>query len=244
LRYKKRLADHEVADENHTLDTVVVDDAVAAVDELLGVDEVDEDAVFVAGHSQGGMAAPRIAERHGSLTGIVNLDGAATTTPDPEDADIIRYEFEVDGDLDEEQEAQLEADRETARRVAEGDFEDDETLWGRPGTWHRSMKEYDPRQTASGLDVPLFVASTYRADSEVQPEFAAFLRKRYETWQAVDLADGSRVTRYDGLDHYFQEGFAPTTPVSLYFGGNVDESVVSDLSEWIHDVASARTGPT
>ncbi|SEO68860.1 hypothetical protein SAMN04487948_104187 [Halogranum amylolyticum] len=242
LRYEKRLAAHDVDDGDHTLDTVVVDDAVAALDTLAAVDEVDGDAVFVAGHSQGGMAAPRIADRHGGVAGVVNLDGSATTGLDPEDADIIRYEFDRDGDLDDEQEAQLEADRETLRRIAAGEFEDDETLVGRPGVWHRTLNEYDPEATASGLDVPVFVATTYRVDEEARPEVAAFLRGRFEAWETADLPDGSQVALYEGLDHFLQEGYVPTTPLSLSFGGNVARDVVSDLVVWIDDVAPESVG--
>ena len=237
LRYEKRLAEREVDDEGRTLDTVVTADAVAAVDELAAADEVAEGSVFVAGHSQGGMCAPRIAARHGGVAGIVNLDGPADSTLAPDDLEFMRYEFELDGDLSEEQEAQLDADRETARRIREGDFEDDETLWGRPGTWHRSVADYDPAGTASSLDCPAFVLKTCRADEETQPELVAWLRSEFEKWRAASLPGGSRVEFYEGLDHYLQEGFAPTTPLSLYFGGNVAPFVVADLSEWIRGVA-------
>lgn len=43
---------------------------------------------------------------------------------------------------------------------------------------------------------------------------------------------------YEGVDHFFQEGFSPTTPLGLYFGGNVAEYVVGDVAEWVHDVAA------
>lgn len=238
LRYEKRLADHDVPDEEFTLDRVVVDDAVAALDALdaLGAsDDVDDGALFVAGHSQGGMAAPRIAERHGGVAGVVSLDGPPTSTLDPEDADVIRYELDMHGELDEEQAAQLEADRETARRINAGEFDDDETVWGRPGVWHRSLNEYDPTATASALDVPVLVAATFRVDEEVQPEMAAFLRRRFEAWRDAALPDGSRVTMYEGLDHYFQPGFAPTNPLSVDFGGTVAEHVVDELADWVHE---------
>lgn len=237
LRYESRLGVHEVADERYTLDRVVVDDAVAAVDALAAADGVDGDGVFVAGHSQGGMAAPRIADRHGGVAGVVSLDGSADTNLAPEDADIIRYEFEIDGDLDEEKEAQVETDRETLRRIAAGEFDDEETLMGMPGVWHRSLNEYDPEATAADLDGPVFVANTYRVDEETQPEVATFLRRRFEAWQAADLPEGSRVTLYEGVDHFFQEGYAPTTPLSLYFGGTVAKHVVVDVAEWLHGVA-------
>ncbi|WP_435333273.1 dienelactone hydrolase family protein [Haloarchaeobius sp. TZWWS8] len=237
LRYESRLAAHEVDDENHTLDTVVVDDAVASVETLAATERVDEDAVFVAGHSQGGMAAPRIADRHGGVAGVVSLDGSPESTLAPEHADIIRYEFERDGDLDEEQEAQLEEDRETLRRIRAGEFDDDETIMGRPGTWHRSLNEYDPKATASGLHVPLYVANTFLADEEAQPEVASFLRDRVEAWKTAGLPGGSSVKLYEGVDHFFQEGHAPKTPLSLYFGGTVTEDLVTDSAAWIHDVA-------
>ncbi|USZ73163.1 alpha/beta hydrolase [Natronosalvus halobius] len=172
LRYEKRLAEHDVEDEHYTLDTVVVDDAIAAIDELAATDEVAEDAVFVAGHSQGGMCAPRIAARHGGVAGVVALDARADSTLDPDDLAILRYEFEPDGDLSEGQEAELERERETVRRLAERDYDDDETVWGRPGTWHRSVGAYDPAGTASSLEVPCFVLKAGRADEEVQPELA------------------------------------------------------------------------
>lgn len=237
LRYEKRLAEHEVADEDFTLDTVVVDDAIAALNTLSDVDEVAGDSVFVAGHSQGGLAAPRIAERHGALAGVVVLDGRADTVLDPDNVDFIRYEYEVDGELDHEQERELEAARETIRRIADGDFEDDETLGGKPGVWHRSRLDYDPSGTASDLDVPSFVLKGGRADEDVQPELVAWLRDEYETWRAVDLPAGSRVEFYDDLDHYLQEGYAPAHPSSIELGGNVSPAVVTDLTEWIHDVA-------
>lgn len=236
LRYENRLGEHEVDDENYTLDTVVTDDAVAAVDELAATDEVSKDAVFVAGHSLGGMCAPRIGGRHVGVAGVVNLDGPANPTLNPDDLGFMRFEFEPDGDLNEDQEAELERERETVRRLAEGDYDDDETIWGRPGTWHRSVGTYDPVGTARGLDIPVFVLKTGRADVEIQTELVAWLHDEYEKWRAVDLADGSRVEFYEHGDHYFQEGFAPANPLSLYFGGNVADGVVAHLVEWIQDV--------
>ncbi len=238
LRYEKRLREHEVADEDFTLDAVVTDDAVAAVDELAAADEVAEDAVFVAGHSQGGMCAPRIADRHDGVAGVVVLDGPADPIIDSDDLAFLRYSIEPDGDLSEEQEAQLDAQREEIRRIADGDFDDDETIMGRPGTWHRSAKNCDPVGTASDLELPVFVLKTGRADEETQPELVEFLRDAFKEWRAADLLDGSRVEFYEGGCHYFQAGPTPITMDRLYFGGNVAGHVVADLAEWIHDAAS------
>lgn len=239
LRYAKRLRDHEVPDEAFTLDRVVTDDAMAAVDELAAVDVVDAERVFVVGHSQGGMAAPRIADRHGGVGGVVCLDAPADPTVDPDDLAFMRYSLDPDGDLSEEQEEQLDARRETFQRLTAGDYEDDETILGKPGVWHRSMATCDPAGTAAGLDVPVFVAKAGRADEERQPELAAFVREGVEAWRNADLPEGSRVEWYQSVDHYFQAGPTPTTMDGLYFGGNVEPSVVADIAAWIRDPVQA-----
>lgn len=236
LRYEKRLLDHEVPDEEYTLDTVVVDDAVAAVEELAAADAVDEDGVFVAGHSQGGTCAPRIGDRHGGVAGVVNLDGTADTVVDPEDLTWLRYSMEPDGDLAEDQAAELEARRETFRRIADGGFDDDETLEGYPGTWHRSHLEYDPVGTARELAAPVFVASTARVDEATQADLYEWRREQTAAWEDADLPAGSRTEFYEDVGHYFQEGPAPRRPIGLYFGGNVAGYVVSDVAEWIYGV--------
>jgi hypothetical protein len=237
LRYAKRLRDHDVADEAFTFDRVVTDDAVAAVDELAAVDAVDAASVFVVGHSQGGMAAPRIADHHGGVAGVVVLDAPADPTVDPDDLAFMRYGMDPDGDLTDDQEAELETQRATFRRIAAGEYDDDETLMGKPGVWHRTATACDPAGTAAELEVPTFVAKAGRADAERQPELLAFLHEGVEAWRDADLPDGSRVEWYQHVDHYFQAGPTPTTMDGLYFGGNVDPDVIADLATWIRDTA-------
>jgi hypothetical protein len=238
LRYENRLAAHDVAEDALTLDGVVTDDAVAAVDRLAESDDVRADSLFVVGHSLGGTCAPRVADRHGGLAGVVNLDGSPDQILPPDHADVIRYEYAIDGDLDEEQSARLADDRDTLRRIAAGEFDDDETLMGRPGRWHRSLLDYDPVSTACDLDVPTFVLTAFGADEETQPELAAFVRSAHETWLDADLPAGSRVERYTNVDHYLQSITPPASPPVLYFGGTVAEKCVDDVSEWLRDVGT------
>jgi hypothetical protein len=236
LRYAKRLQDHEVPDAERTLDRVVTDDAVAAVSTLADTAEVDADRVFVVGHSQGGLCAPRIAQRHGGVAGVVALDPPADPVPDPDDMVHTRFMLSLDGDLDEEQQAVLESRRAEFRRIADGDIDPEETVAGVPGAWHLSHHEYDPLGTACALDVPSFVLKSGRADRERQADLFEALRDDYETWRDADLPPGSRVAFYDDACHYFQTGPTPVTPMRLYVGGHVAPHVLDDVAEWIHDV--------
>jgi len=236
LRYEKRLRDHEVAPEAYTLDNVVVDDALDALGVLADADDVDSDALVVAGHSQGGMAAPRIADRHGSVAGVVSLDGPYDVEPDPEDLRHMRYFLEPDGDLDEDQEAMLAQQRETLERLLEGGYDSDETIRGKPGTWWDSLDGYDPGAVAEAVEAPVFALKTGRADPDVQPEMVEMHREMLAAWRDLDLGEGSRVSFYDGLGHYFQAGHEPSTMSRLQFADNVAEHAVLDVADWVRDV--------
>lgn len=233
LRYENRLHNHDLDPEAFTLDTVFVDDAVAALDELAAADEVDADALFVAGHSMGGWVAPRIADYHGYITGVVCLDTPPDVQVDPDDLQHLRYAMEPDGNLDEEQEAQLEAIRDEQKRISAGDYEPDEQLRGRPGRWHDSMKDCDPAGRAPAIDAPVFVVKIGRADPDVQPEMVEMHQQMLDGWRSVDLSEGSRIKFYDDLDHFFQTGYEPSRTTKLAFANNVAEHAIADLAEWI-----------
>jgi pimeloyl-ACP methyl ester carboxylesterase len=238
LRYENRLLDHDVPDENYTLDRIVVDDAVAAVDELAAAAKVADDSVFVAGHSQGGMCVPRIVVRYEEAAGIVVLDSLPDYSVDPDgEVEFMRYNMDPHGDLSEEQQAQLDAQREAFQRLADRDFEAEETILGRPGAYHESRLDFDPAETVADLDVPAFVAGTERVDHDHQRPLVEMSREGFETWQAVDAADGSRFEYYQDVGHYFREGPVPHTREGLYFGGNVAPYVVADVAAWVHGVA-------
>jgi len=237
LRYEKRLREYEVDPDEYTLDTVVVDDAVAAVDELADADSVDADSVFVAGHSQGGMSAPRIADYHGGVAGVVSLDGPTDAVPDPDDVRFMRYAIDPYGDLDEEQEQMLDAQRELMETIASGDYEPDEEIRGKPGRWHDSLKDCDPAGRAEAIDAPVFVAKAGRADPEIQPEIVEMHEDMLDAWRDVDLGEDGRVEFYDGVGHYFQEGHEPSTMTHLHFADNAAEYVVGDVAEWMQSVA-------
>ncbi|WP_232701557.1 alpha/beta hydrolase [Halobacterium wangiae] len=146
LRYEKRLLDHEdeIPHDEFDLDTVVIDDAVHAVDELASAPEVDADSVFVAGHSQGGMCAPSIAERHGGVAGIVSLDGPADTGLDEVDFDYVRYSIAPDGELTEAQQEMYAEQRAEFERAANGDYDEDEPCWATQRRCTRVSSRWTP----------------------------------------------------------------------------------------------------
>ena len=240
LRYEKRLLDHEdeIPPEEFDLDTVVVDDAIDAVDELASATEVDADSVFVAGHSQGGLCAPSIAERHGGVAGIVSLDGPAGTGIDEVDLDYVRYSISPDGELTGEQQELFAEQKAEFEKAMHGDYDEDDTVLGDPVALYESFTSMDPVETARDLSVPLFALTTERVDPVIQPELVEPAQEKIEDWRAAESTDDDRFEHYEAVGHYFQEGEAPATTMEyLYFGGNVADYVVEDVAEWVHEVS-------
>lgn len=65
-----------------TYDEETVDDALAAIELAKTIQPVDTKQIYIAGHSLGGMLAPRIAERYGELAGIIMMAGNARPLED------------------------------------------------------------------------------------------------------------------------------------------------------------------
>src|SRR5690606_29657538 len=79
LRYDKRTKarPQDYADGSVTIDSETTDDAVFAVAALREAPGIDPARVYVLGHSQGAMMAPRIAARSGHVAGLVLLAAPA-----------------------------------------------------------------------------------------------------------------------------------------------------------------------
>ena len=87
LRYEKVTREHNLKVALNPMFTVneeTVDDALRAVKLLQTIDEVDASRIFVAGHSQGGMMIPRIADadKDGSIAGVIVISAPAMPLED------------------------------------------------------------------------------------------------------------------------------------------------------------------
>lgn len=215
LRYDKRTLVSELPPTDRTVSRVVVDDAVAAVDHLRGVDAVDPERVVVVGHSLGGMLAPRIVERHSDAAGFAALAANARSL-----GALILEQVSglvpASADLD-----PLAADLE---RADAGTVTDDEEIFGVAGTFWRSLQGYDPCETAAGLDTrSLFLQGGRDEQVSVTDDF--------ERWREAVGGDAT-FRLYDDLNHLLVPADAAPPHV-------VSRRVVADLADWI----DGRTPP-
>ena len=227
LRYDRRshACSNSLAPEEWTLDNITVDDPLVAIEKLRAVPAVDGDRVAVAGHSLGGMAAPRIAERDGDLAGIAMLAAPARNFYEifieqfEHLATVGEYEWDAMAE-------QYERWDERIDRIRDGDYEDSDTVLGYPGALWTSVDAYDQVATAKAIDTPTFVLQGDR-------DYQVSVEADFERWQ-TELADRPDATfeLYEGLNHVFQYGEGPSTQTEYTLANPVDQSVVEDIASW------------
>ena len=118
-------------------DVETVDDAVCAIDLLRHTAGIDPQRIYVVGHSQGAMLAPRIAARSGKAAGCVMLAAPARTL------DVLLHE-------------QLRhLAPQSGMTVAQADSTA-ESMWHKlPADYRAMASAYDPAAEAAALGVPM-----------------------------------------------------------------------------------------
>lgn len=226
LRYEKRTKVHgeRLAKEvpAFTLNDETVDDAVAAVELLALRPEIDASRIFVAGHSLGGMAAPRIAERSKRTAGIVILAGNTRSLGDAV-VDQLTYlrapAAQIDG-------AKKFRDLAASPSLKASDSVD---LLGAklPGSYLLDLRAYDPAKTAAALSVPVLVLQGGR-------DYQVTVAKDLPAWKAALAAKKNASVRVlPSLNHLFLAGEGASTPAEYEVPGHVDASVIDAVAAWI-----------
>jgi dienelactone hydrolase len=225
LRYEKRTAACRI-EGTLNVDAEVTDDALAAAELLREEDRIADGDVVVAGHSLGGMLAPRIATEDRGLAGLAML--AAPARPLPEVL-VEQYEYlaNLDGTVTDAERERLDEVRSAAARIDSGDVRQEETVLGASGAYWNSLLSYDPTATADALDRPAFVLQGGR-------DYQVTVEDDLTEWRVAfaDNAD-ARIEQYPSLNHLFMPGEGQPTPAEYYEPNHVAESVVADLASWV-----------
>lgn len=228
LRYEKRTR-HRPQDfaGDFTMDTETTDDAVAAVSALRATPGIDPARVFVLGHSQGGMLAPRIAARSGQVAGVVMLAAPARSLLDllPEQN---RFLFGLDGTLAPAELAAIARIEAQVANVRAADAQPGaETPLGLPRAYWRAFDAIDPVADARALRVPMLLLHGGRDFQVVEAD--------WRLWRQA-FADDPRATlrRFDALNHLGIAGSGPSSLDEYQTPAHVDATLIAAIADWIH----------
>ena len=229
LRYEKRTRarPQDFAGDTFTMDGETTADAVAAVAALRGVAGIDPARVYVLGHSQGGMLAPRIARQSGEVAGLAMLAAPARPL-----LDLLleqnRYLVGLDGTVDPAEQAHLDrlgAQVDAVRGAGTVALAD--SPMGLPANYWRTFETVDPVADARATDVPLLLLQGGRDIQVVDAD--------WRLWQAAFANDPrASLHHYPALNHLGIAGEGPGNIAEYQQSGQVDATLIADIAAWIH----------
>ena len=238
LRYDKRtkVVPLSFIGRAFTVDDEVVLDAVAAVAFLRTQAGVDPSRIVVAGHSLGGILAPRIAGRDASVAGIVLMAGATRRSL----PDMIVAQLDYLGSLPGADTTALAAQRvalgaavQRVRALTPADAATTTPIAGAPASYWLDLAAYDVVAATRALAIPILVLQGGR-DYQVPPGDV-------DDWLcAVGPRPGLTAKRYPALNHLLIAGEGPSSPAEYGTPGTVDANLMDDLADWVKALPKRR----
>lgn len=238
LRYDKRTFAHRAKPElilplikTITIKEEVIDDALAALKLLRETPGIDPKRVYVAGHSLGGAAAPRIGEQDDKVAGLILLAGS---TRPLEDLILDQHEYflSLGGTPTKEQKQEMEKLKKQIARVKDANLSKDtpsaDLPLGLPAPYWLALRDYSPAATAAKVKRPMLILQGGRDYQVTDKDFAG--------WKKA-LADRKDVTfkGYEALNHFLMAGKGKSSPAEYEKPGHVDHQLVEDVAAWVRD---------
>lgn len=228
LRYDKRThaRPQDFSGTDYTVDDETTDDAVAAVAALAGTAGIDPRHIYVMGHSQGGMLAPRIARRSGSVAGVVLWSAPARSllTLLPEQN---RYLLGLDGQISADEQAFLDRlDRQIAAARGTAPVAAADLPLGQPARYWQSFEAIDPVADARTLAQPILLLQGGRDIQVVDTDWQLWKR-------GLARQRAAAFRHYPALNHLGIAGEGPGTLNEYAIPGHVAPTLIDEVAQWI-----------
>ena len=238
LRYTKRTKQYGVKSSTDastfTVKDEYIEDARAAVSQLAARSEIDPKRIFLAGHSEGGYVAPRIASGDAQLAGIAILEGS-TRPLEKLILDQLHYEASLGGPNATEIEKMIPDAEKAAAQIESPDLKPGETVSiigaSLPASYILDLRDYDPAAVAAGLKIPILVIQGSRDYQVTTTDYAG--------WQKA-LSGHANVTfkLFPDINHLMISGSGPSSPQEyMQPGQHVSAEVINAIFSWITSAA-------
>lgn len=239
LRYDKVTYEHtfKVASQpKFTLKKETVDDAISAVELLKANPNIDASRIFVAGHSQGGLAMPLIldADKNGDIAGSILLAGPSDTfinvmaeqqvelvsrlkglgqdtTPYEQSAALIKSMSDMLND------PQYSVDN----LPAQFPFQ--------PSYWWFEQKGYKPSDLAKKQSGQMLIL---QGENDVQVSM-----NQFDGWKTA-LKDRKDVQykSYPKVNHLLAEYDGVSVAAEYALPSNVSKAIIDDIAAWVQNI--------
>jgi dienelactone hydrolase len=226
LRYEKRSkARPQDYAGGVTIDNETTDDALLAVAALRAQPEVDPKRVFVFGHSQGGMMAPRIGARDPQIAGLILLAAPARPLLDLVIEQNRRLAILNDGKLSDQENTAIQRLASSVEAFRSGrELTPAQLPLGMPADYWRSVEAVDPVAEAAKIAQPMLILQGARDIQVVDAD--------WQRWKGAYHGDPRVAFKlYETLTHLAIPGEGK--PEDYQQPGHVAPELVADVAAWI-----------
>ena len=229
LRYDKRTKarPQDFASGNFTVDDETTNDAVIAVDALRKTEGIDLNRIFVLGHSQGAMMAPRIAAVSGHVDGLILLAAPSRPLLDILIEQNRRFAALNDGNIDDAERSAISALTDQVRTTRDPlTPATTPTIMNQPAGYWRSIDSVDAVAEARQVTLPMLILQGSRDIQVVDAD--------WQGWKSA-FHDAPKVTfkLYYTLNHLGIAGEGEVTLADQQQPGHVDAALIDDVATWI-----------
>lgn len=230
IRYDKRYYAYPEWDgvRETSLDWEYFNDFSSVVHQLEDM-PVNHNQIYVIGHSQGGMLAPRLAYDHPEVKGIISLAGS------PRGLEEIIKDQQLNALLDqgykmEELEGQVKSidDNIVKIQALTEETADDYVVWNFPLSYWYQMNQSRAKNYFDELKCDVLIL-------QGEEDFQVFFDNDYEEWKKLSEGKGNVMFKsYPGLNHLFMPTIEGTTE-DYQVPATINQDVIDDMANWINN---------
>jgi dipeptidyl aminopeptidase/acylaminoacyl peptidase len=238
LRYDKRTYSYggtmlDMYGTSLTVKEEVIDDAILARRLLASDGRINSDAIVIAGHSLGGMLAPRILDE-GGFSGAIILAGSPRSL-----VDIILDQIDYAMGIGEYSEDDIKLQQNvnetqygaylSLKTESEEDIKNT-LIFGINGYYLWEMEQYKTADYFNRIDKPVLILQGTK-------DFQVSYKNDFAKYQ--ELAKGHaniELKAYNGINHLFMKSTEEKPFVNEYkIPNTIDGQVIEDIAGWVFD---------
>ena len=221
-----------------TVKEETIEDAILATELLKRDSRIDKDNIFIAGHSMGGMLAPRIDAEGGNYKGLILMAGSPRTLGEimlDQNEEVMRSGKGLLQWYVKTQVAKISAMFEGMYELSDEEAKKKKLGNGTTLYYFKEMGEYPASEYLLKLEKPVMIM-------QGEKDFQATLEKDFAAYKEL-LKDKKNVTFkvYENLNHLFVPsvyGNIMKAMKEYKVEQHIGENVIKELADWILNAAS------
>lgn len=227
-RYDKRTYVQQEVDKDFTIEDETVDDVLSAIQCLKENDEVNCEQIYVLGHSLGGQLIPMIAQQTNDVQGWIMMAPPARTIQELL-LEQTQFLAELDGTIDESEEAQIAIMEDSVQKIEHYEAMDDEqTIFGVYKAYWASLANYDQVEEAKQIMQPVLLLQGEEDYQVTMTDFSIW-QKQFQDNPLWTLKS------YPNLTHLMMPGKKANGSADYNYPQTISEEVVETISQFIND---------